>query len=137
MRRVGVAVAAVLVALAGTAGLIAFFQSRDDANIGAQESGPGVTAPAETGPRLRAGNVLLTYRSEADGERLRALAEEVAGPPDPAIQEAGQAIIVERRPDQGPAVVARSWERRLEAASADDPQVRMFAETWLGQGAMR
>ncbi len=136
MRRAATLAVAALVALAGTVGLITFFQSRDDAEIGGREDAPGVAAPGETSPRLRAGNVLLTFKREADGERLRALAEEVAGPADPALEEAGQAVLVERRPDQATAVVARAWERRLEADSAGDPAVRSFAETWLGQGAM-
>ena len=137
MRRLATVVVAVLVALAGTVGLIAFFQSRDDAEIGNAQSGPGVVAPAETEPRLRAGNVLLTYRSPGDRAALRALAEEVGGPPDPALEEAGQVVLVERRADQRVAVVARAWKRRLEADGPDDPALRDFAETWLGQGAMR
>jgi hypothetical protein len=130
-------VLAVLVALAGTVGLIAFLQSRDDAGIGSAQSGPGVAAPDETEPRLREGNVLLTYRSPGERAALEALAEEIGGPPDPALQEAGQVVLVERRADQGPAVVARAWRRRLEGDGAGDPALRDFAETWLGQGAMR
>lgn len=65
---------------------------------------------------------------------LVALAEEIAGPPDPALEEAGQAVIVERRPDQATAIVARAWQRRLEADRADDAMVRAFVERWLGQG---
>jgi hypothetical protein len=134
VRRAGVLALTTLVALAGVVGVIAFFQSRDDAEIGGGASGPGVEAPGETAPRLRAGNVLLTYRAEADGATLRALAEEVAGPPDEALEEAGQAVIVERRPDQATAVVARAWQRRLEADRADDAKLRAFVERWLGQG---
>jgi hypothetical protein len=136
VRRAGVVAVATVLALAGTVGVIAFFQARDDANIGGEQSGPGVEAPGETGERLRAGNVLLTYRSPADADALRALADEVAGPPDPALEEAGQAILVERRPDQSAPIVARAFQRRLEARSADDPALRAFAEAWLGQGAM-
>jgi hypothetical protein len=134
VRRAGTLALALLLALAGTIGVIAFLQARDDANIGGERSGPGVQAPGETAERLRRGNVLLTYRRQEDGAALRALAEDVAGPPDPALEEAGQAILVERRPDQGQNVVARAWERRLEAPSAADPAVREFAEAWLGQG---
>ena len=78
--------------------------------------------------------VVLAARSE---DRLRALAEELGGPPDPALEEAGQAVVVERRPDQGAEVVARAWRRRLEAPSATDPSVREFVEAWLGQGEVR
>ena len=137
MRRAATAALATLVALAGAVVFVAFLQARDDAEIGRGEQGPGMPAPAETGPRLRAGNVVLTHRRRADGRTLRALAEEVAGEPDPAIEEAGQAVIVERRAGQSAAVVARAWRRRLEAGRADDPALRSFAETWLGQGPMR
>ena len=137
MRRAATVLVAVLVALAGTVGLLAFFQSRDDAEIGNAESGPGIAAPDETDARLRAGNVLLTYRAPGDRAALRALAEDVGGPPDPALEEAGQVVLVERRAGQEAAVVARAWQRRLEVDGPDDPALRDFAETWLGQGAMR
>jgi len=136
VRRAGTGVLAVLLALAGTAGLIAFLQARDDSSIGGERSGPGIEAPGETSARLRPGNVLLTYKRQEDGAALRALAEDVAGPPDPALEQAGQAILVERRPGQRQNVVARAWQRRLEAPSAADPAVREFAEAWLGQGEM-
>ena len=125
-----------LVALAGTVGVIAFFQSRDDSNIGDERSGPGEQAPDERSDRLRTGNVLLTYKREEDGATLRALAEDIAGPSYPALEEAGQAVVVERRPDQAQNVVARAWQRRLEAPSATDPSLREFADAWLGQGEM-
>ena len=89
MRRAATLAVAALVALAGTAGLITFFQSRDDAEIGNAQGGPGIVAPEETDRRLRAGNVLLTCRSPGDRAALEALAEDVGGPPDPALAEAG------------------------------------------------
>ena len=135
MRRAAVGALVVLVALAGTVGVIAFLQSRDDSQIGGSRTGPGVEAPAETSPRLRTGNVLLTFRNRADGAALRKLAEDVAGPPDPALEEAGQAVLVQRRPQQDEPVVARAWQRRLSAPSASDPALRAFAEAWLGRGA--
>jgi len=127
---------AVLVALAGTIGVITFFQARDESSIGGERSGPGVEAPDERSERLRRGNVLLTYKREQDGAALRALAEDIAGPPDPALEDAGQAILVERRPDQQQPVVARAWRRRLESPSVAQPAIREFAEAWLGQGEM-
>ncbi len=136
MKRAVTLALALLVALAGAVGVIAFFQSRDESNIGGERSGPGVEAPGERSERLRTGNVLLTYKREQDGAALRALAEDISGPSDPALAEAGQAVFVERRPDQGQNVVARAWERRLEAPSPDDPSVREFADAWLGQGEM-
>ena len=137
MRRSVVAVLTVAVALAGTVGLIAFFQSRDDANMSSgATAAPGQAAPEENDPRLASGNVILTYRRAEDGAVLRALAEETAGPPDPALEEAGAAVIVLRRPNQsaGP-VVAHAVGRRLVTQAADDPQLRQFIEYWLGRGA--
>jgi hypothetical protein len=138
VRRVLVVAVAVLVALAGSIGLIAFFQSRDDADIGGSSGGgaPGITAPSETDERLRKGNVVLTYSDQADGPALRALAEDVAGPPDMTLVDAGQAVVVEQNPDQEEAVVARAYKRRLVAESGADRQVREFVEYWLGQPAV-
>jgi hypothetical protein len=143
MKRVAVPLATVVVALAGTLALIAFFQSRDDAGIGsdgdnaaASENAPGTAAPDETDKRLAAGNVILTYRRKADGEKLRALAEDIAGPPDESLEEVGQAIIVLARPNQSAGqVVGHALNRRLVVETADDPQVRTFIEYFLGRAA--
>jgi hypothetical protein len=136
--RVLVVAAAILVALAGSIGLIAFFQSRDDADIGgsAGAEAPGVSAPAETEARLRKGNVVITYSDQSDGPALRALAEDVAGPPDMTLVDAGQAVIVEQNPDQDEPVVVRAYKRRLVAQSGADREVREFVEHWLGQPAV-
>lgn len=135
MRRAAIVVLTVVVALGGTIGLITFLQSRDDSDIGAGASAPGEAAPEENDPRLKLGNVILTYRRAEDGAVLRALAEETAGPPDPALEEAGAAVLVLRRPNQtaGP-VVAHAVGRRLVTESADDPRLRQFTEYWLGRG---
>jgi hypothetical protein len=127
-----------LVALAGTVGLISFFQSRDDAGIeGTSEQGgvPGEAAPDETDPRLQAGNVILTFRRPEDGPVLRALAEDLAGKPSPELEDAGAAVIVLPRPNQsaGP-VVAHARGRRLVTEQATDPEVRRFVEYWLARG---
>jgi Protein of unknown function (DUF3105) len=136
--RVLVVAAAVLVALAGSIGLIAFFQSRDDAGIGGASNtdAPGQTAPSETDDRLRKGNVVITYSDQADGPALRALAEDVAGPPDMTLVDAGQAVVVEQNPDQDEPVVIRAYKRRLVAQSGADREVREFVEYWLGQPAV-
>jgi hypothetical protein len=67
---------------------------------------------------------------------LRALAEDTAGPPDPALEEAGAAVLVLRRPNQsaGP-VVGHAVGRRIVTESPDDPELRSFVEYWLGRGA--
>lgn len=136
MRRAAVVVLTVVVALGGAVGLITFLQSRDEAHISDGAAAPGQAAPEENDPRLALGNVILTYRRAEDGAALNALAEETAGPPDPALEEAGAAVIVLRRPNQtaGP-VVAHAAGRRLVTEAADDPQLRQFTEYWLGRGA--
>jgi hypothetical protein len=137
MRRLVPVAMTIVIALAGAVALIAFFQSRDDATVGAgQNAGPGVAAPEENDPRLQAGNVILTYRRAEDGAVLRALAEDIAGPPDPELEAAGQAVVVLRRPNQsaGP-VVAHAKGRRLVADQPDDPNVRAFLEYWLAGGS--
>jgi len=140
MRRALVTVLTVVVALGGTVALIAFFQSRDAANVsdGAESSTttPGTAAAEETDPRLAKGDVILTYRSEQDGAVLKALADDIAGPPDEAVVDAGQAIIVLHRPHQSAgAVVAHAKGRKLVAPNGADPRLRQFAEYWLGRAA--
>jgi hypothetical protein len=137
VRRTLVALLTVVVALAGAVGLIAFFQARDDAQIegGGGANAPGVEAPEENDPRLANGNVILTYRRAEDGATLRELAEETAGPPDPALEEAGAAVLVLRRPNQSAGqVVGHAVGRRIVTESADDPRLRDFVEYWLGRG---
>jgi hypothetical protein len=138
VRRVVVALLTVVVALAGALAIIGFLQSRDESTLGEDglDQAPGVEAREEDDPRLAAGNVILTYRREEDGAVLRALAEDIAGPPDPTLEEAGQAVIVERRPNQSAgAVVAHALGRRLVVDRPGDPEVRRFTEFWLGRAA--
>jgi hypothetical protein len=132
VRRAGLVVAAVLVALAGSLALVAVLQSRDDAGLArSADDAPG--APARSSdPRLRAGNILITHRRRADGPALRRLAAEIAGPADRALIEAGQAVIVAHRPGQAEAIVAHAATRRLVARGVDDPELRRFVEHWLG-----
>jgi hypothetical protein len=134
VRRAGLLVLAVLVALAGVVGLVAFLQSRDESTVDQSEaSAPGVADPALTQRALAQGNVILTYRQSGQREQLRALAEEIAGPPDQALVHAGQAVLVQARPSGGGGVVAQAFERRFETATPDDPQLRDFVEYWLGR----
>jgi hypothetical protein len=134
VRRAGLLALAVLVALAGVVGLVAFLQSRDESTVDQSEaSAPGVADPALTQRTLAQGNVILTYRQRGQREQLRALAEEIAGPPDQALVHAGQAVLVQARPSGGGGVVAQAFERRFETATAGDPQLRDFVEYWLGR----
>jgi hypothetical protein len=126
--------AALLVALAAVGGLVAVLQSRDDAGI--DSAAPGAPDPDATERRLRLGNVVLTYRAQRDAAALRALADELAGPADPSLVAAGQAVIVERASGQAEPIVARAFQRRQEASRGNDPAVRVFAEYWLGRAGL-
>jgi hypothetical protein len=83
---------------------------------------------------LAAGDVVLFYGSARPPARLRALQRAVAGPFDPDLAAAGQAIVLSRRPGTH-GVLAAAWRRLLHAPGAGDPGLRAFAETWLGKGA--
>ena len=135
MRRAGLLALAVLVALAGVIGLVAFLQTREDSTVDESgESAPGVVDASLTTRTLAQGNVILTYRQSGQREQLKALAEEIAGPPDQALVHAGQAVLVQARPSGGGGVVAEAYKRRLEVASRDDPGLQDFIEYWLGRG---
>jgi hypothetical protein len=82
---------------------------------------------------LELGNVVLAYRARTAPAALRRLQEELAGPYEPAVAEAGQAVILARREDAG-GVVALAWARLQRAGNATDPALRTFAEHWLGRG---
>jgi Protein of unknown function (DUF3105) len=84
---------------------------------------------------LAAGNVVLLYSDPGLERPLRRLAEEVAGPFDPALVRAGQAVVLERaRRPRAAGVVAVAWRHLLEARSPSDPALREFVEFWLGRG---
>lgn len=138
MRRAGLAALAVVVALAGAAGLVAFLQSRDDAELtGGGGAKPGVVDPEATDAELQRGNVLLTYREPADEQGLQRIALEVnGGPLDPALRDAGAAVLIRRVKEQGERIVAHAYKRRLAAQSPDDPALMQFVEAWLGEGRL-
>ena len=132
MRRVGLVAVTAIIVLAGLIGIALFTQSRDESGI-TPAAGPGEAAPEQTSRTLRQGNVILTYAEPTDEDAVRALAEEIGGPPDQALVHAGQAVIV-RRDAGASGVQALAFRRRLRAASADDPQLRRFVEHFLGRG---
>lgn len=138
MRRAGILAASLVVALAGTVALIAFFQSRDDAELtGGGGSKPGVEAPQETDAELQRGNILLSYREPVDEKGLQAIALDVnGGPLDPSLRDAGAAVLIRRIPDQRERIVAHAYKRRLATESTKDPQIQEFIEAFLGQGSL-
>jgi hypothetical protein len=133
-RTIGIGAGLVVLAAVAAVAAIAFFNARDDATV-SRADGPGVRRPAGAPPRVRAGNVLLLYRDPAAARGLRALADELAGPPDPALEAAGQAVVVRRDRALGAPVRALSATKRQDAPSAGDPVIRGFAEYWLGRDA--
>jgi hypothetical protein len=83
---------------------------------------------------LESGNVVLVYGTGRPPPEVRALAREAAGGPfDPALVEAGQAVLLARRPGTA-GVVGLAWRHLLRARSASDPALRRFVEHWLGRG---
>ena len=80
------------------------------------------------------GNIVLQYGSAADEPALRGLQEEIAGPFDPALAEAGQAVLLDREPGRK-GVVAVAWRHLLEVGSASDAGLRAFTDAYLGKGA--
>ena len=137
MRRAGVLAAALVVALIGTVGLIAFLQSRDEAELeGGGGTKPGVTAPEENSAELQRGNVLLTYREPADEKGLQTIARDINGAPASELADEGIAVLIRRVDDQGERIVAHAYRRRLAAQSPEDPALQEFIEVFLGQGKL-
>lgn len=123
--------------------LIGLLTARDDPGIApAPDEAATLGAPAERddGPLtarerrlLEAGAVFLLYGDGRPPAPLVALRDELSGPPDPAVERAGQAVILRRADVDG--VVALAWARTLRVDRADDERLRAFASYWLGRGA--
>ncbi len=126
--------ATVILTILLVAAAAAFFVSRDDATVPqTSQRGPGVARPAGAEPKVRPGNVVLLHSDERLTSQLRELAERSAGPPDEALQAAGQAVLVQQRANLDVAVTAVTSTRMLEAGGPDDPALRAFIEYWLGR----
>lgn len=135
MRTAALAVLVVAVVAVGGLALSSFVTGRDSASV-STAAGPGTARTGDDGLGAAAdvgvpGNVVLLHADAVDGPALRALADDVAGPPSPELEQAGQAVIVRRAPEAG-GIVALSATRILRVPSADDPQLRAFVEAWLG-----
>ena len=136
--------------LAIVIGVVIALQSRDDGNVGGG-AGPGekvatkcpdqpegVTRDArplsenQIRQALSLGNVVLRYPGAKPPAALRELQDELTGPFDAEVAAAGQAVILARG---GTSIEALAWGHRLRARTPDDPQLRPFAEAWLGEGA--
>jgi hypothetical protein len=141
-------VLALVVAVAAVIGLLLFGQSRDRSTFSDGASRPPASGPHLPEPVrreaplsrdqllhvLELGDVVLFYGRAADAAALRAIADDVSGPFDPALAAAGQSVLVDRRPGTR-GVVAVAWRHVLEAPSGRDPRLRTFTEALLGKGA--
>ncbi|MEA2154738.1 MAG: hypothetical protein QOE11_878 [Solirubrobacteraceae bacterium] len=131
-RKLVTALVVVVAAVGAVAVVGAVLAARDDATV-KPSGGPGAPRATNASPKVAAGNVVLLYSDERLTSRLRALAADIGGPPDPALVAAGQAVILQRRPGLRVAVTAVTSARRLEAGDPGDPALRAFAEYWLGR----
>jgi len=82
---------------------------------------------------LELGDVVMAYPGARPPDGLRRLQEAVAGPFDPELAAAGQAVILARVPGI-PGVQGLAWRRHLRVRDAGDPALKSFAEAWLGRG---
>jgi hypothetical protein len=83
---------------------------------------------------LEAGNVVLAYGTPRPPAALRSLQASAAGPFDPELVDAGQAVLLARRPGLH-GFVALAWRHAQATASPDDPALRAFADYWLGRAS--
>ncbi|ADB51897.1 hypothetical protein [Conexibacter woesei] len=144
LRRLGGGLLAVAIGLGAVILLLLFLNSRDEAGIdpAAEDKGPVPGVPfagaadlldAQQLKLLAAGDVYLLYATPRPPAALRALQEELSGPPDPALEEAGQAVILQRDRSVG-GITALAWRRRLVTQDPADPALEAFASYWLGRG---
>jgi hypothetical protein len=125
----------VALTIAGTLLALWFFTARDQPTTGApSQEAPGraFTGASPYDADLQRGNIVMVVpRDQLDAAHKLAL--DVAGPSDPALRAAGQAVLVHRAPDGGVAAYAKG--RELRAVSTSDPALREFVEYWLGRVA--
>jgi Protein of unknown function (DUF3105) len=158
LRRIGLGLLTLAVALGGFVLVLLFFEGRDESQVPGTASsarGPGqvvtgqrraqTPAPIRSdrdGTRLsedqllhalELGDVVLLYGTKAPPPALRALQERVSGPFDPVLAANGAAVILGYRPGTN-GVTALAWRRVLRAPSPTDPALQAFADYWLGRG---
>jgi len=124
-------VLAVIIAIVGVIGLIAFFEARDSSTTGGQP--PAKQEQVNAGTVLDQGNVVLTYSDPSYKRPLKDFAEQ-NGPDTAVLRAAGGAVIVRLDP-QAQGVVARSSAATLQATSPNDPRLQDFVDRWLGEGS--
>jgi len=156
LRRLGLTLLTLVVALGGFVLVLLFFESRDDSQVPDGASGadaPGQVVRDQLRPQtpasirrdgiqlsedqllhaLELGDVVLVYGgARSPPPQLRALQEQVSGPFDPVLAANGAAVVLAYRPGTD-GVVALAWQRILRAQSASDPALETFADYWLGR----
>lgn len=141
LRRAALLAAAVAIGLAAVIGLVRFFDARDEAGVAPSATGGAVPGRAVDGPQLEPaqerllarGNVIVVHGARRPPAALVALRDRLAGPPDPALTAAGQAVVLERRAGVD-GVEAHAWRRVLRTADPADPRLAAFVDYWLGRG---
>jgi hypothetical protein len=83
---------------------------------------------------LEAGNVVFMYGTKKPPPGLRELANRLASPFTPALADAGQAVILARRPGTI-GIDGLAWAHAVSVRDANDPRLAQFAQFWLGRGA--
>jgi hypothetical protein len=162
LRRAGLVVVGVVLAVGGLIALAVAFNARDDAGISGPVGGPGELQPEDggrwptSGPHDRAlvtrdrreltddqiltalelGNVVILYEGARPAPELVRLQRELSGPFDAEVAAAGQSVILARRAGAGPAT-GLAWRRVLEVDDPGDPRLRDFADEWLGRAVAR
>jgi hypothetical protein len=159
LRRLGVALLTLVVALGGFVLVLLFFEGRDSSRVPGAASGAGAPGEVVTDQRraaapaairgdrdgtrlsedqllhaLELGDVVLLYGTRSAPPRLRALQQRLTGAFDPVLAANGAAVILAFRPGTD-GVTALAWRRILRAPSAADPAIEDFADYWLGRGA--
>lgn len=135
MSRVATWAAAVLVGLAALVGLIAILNSRDESGVSQHadvKAGPGkpYTGTPVLSPSLedavKRGNVVVLYRDDKPPAGTQALVP----PGGAALEEAGQAVVLDREPTLTTPLAAVS-KKKIQTADAP-AQLRDFIDYWLG-----
>lgn len=157
LRRLGVALLTLLVALGGFVLVLLFFESRDSSQVpggSTATQGPGLPVAHQRAARtpaaigrdgvrlsedqvlhaLALGDVVLLYGGpgSAPPPALRALQQRVSGPFDAAVAAGGAAVVLGYDPGAR-GVTALAWRRILRAPNASDPALGQFADYWLGR----
>ena len=135
MRRAGGWLLTLIVALAALVGLISIFNSRDESGVDQHSSvaaGPGerYTGDPVLSPALqdavKRGNVVVLYRDD----QPPAGTKELVPPGGPALEEAGQSVVLDREPTLKSALAAISAKKMQKA---DKPgELSEFVDYWVG-----